>query len=63
MHYLIVLDDDVLASTAEFVGAHIDMQTRRMSAFPESVQTPFDRLIREHSSVGFDVPVCGIMRP
>ena len=63
MHYLIVLDDDILASTGEFVGAHIDMQTRRMSAFPEIVQAPLDRLIREHSSVEFDVPLCGIMRP
>ena len=55
-------NDDV-AATFEVVGAHIDMSIRRMSSFPTIVADKLDHLITEHSSLDWDAPLCGVMKP
>lgn len=51
------------AATFEVVGAHIDMSIRRMAAFPTAIADNLDALIREHSLLDWDPPLCGVMKP
>lgn len=63
MHFLVNDDDDVLATTAEFISAHIDMQVRRMTPIPQQIAREFDRLLEKHRALEWEPPVCGIMKP
>jgi len=55
-------ENHVLAATGEFLGAHIDMKTRRTAPFAPHIAENLDRLIAEHSALGWDAPVCGAMQ-
>jgi acyl-CoA thioesterase FadM len=61
MNYMIKDEGEVLAATGEFVGAHVDMSTRRTSPLPPQIATAFDRLLAEHSRLPWAAPVCGVM--
>ena len=61
MHFMTKDDGHVLASTAEFLGAHIDMMTRRTAPFAPHIADNLDRLLAEHSTLGWDAPVCGAL--
>jgi acyl-CoA thioester hydrolase len=63
MHFMLRNRDGALAATTELLGIHIDMRTRRSSPLPEEQATLWDRLIAEHSQVGWDAPVSGVMAP
>jgi acyl-CoA thioester hydrolase len=63
IHFVVNEDDNVIAATGEFVGAHIDMQHRRMAPIPEDIGRQWDALIAQHNKVGWDPPLCGFMRP
>jgi acyl-CoA thioester hydrolase len=63
IHFVVNEDDGVIAATGEFVGAYIDMRERRMAVIPEPIAAAYDRLIEEHNRVGWDPPLCGIMKP
>jgi acyl-CoA thioester hydrolase len=63
IHFVVNEDDGVIAATGEFVGAYIDMTTRRMATIPDNIAAGYDRLIEEHNRVGWEAPLCGIMRP
>ena len=52
-----------VAATFEVVGAHIDMSIRRMASFPDPIATKLDSLIRDHSSLDWEAPLCGAMKP
>jgi acyl-CoA thioester hydrolase len=63
MHFMFNDDRELLAATGEFVGAHIDLKVRKMSAVPENIAANFGRLLAEHSQLSWPAPVCGAMRP
>jgi acyl-CoA thioester hydrolase len=61
LHFMTKADGRILAATGEFLGAHIDMTTRRTAPFAPHIAENFDRLIAEHSALGWDAQVCGAM--
>lgn len=63
MHFMVIDDADRLAATAEFLGTYIDMTVRRSAPLPPTITEAFDRLLAEHSRVGWDAPACGAMHP
>jgi acyl-CoA thioester hydrolase len=62
IHFMTHGDGQDLAATGEFLGAHVDMNTRRTSPFPPHIAKMIDDLIEQHSEVGWDPPVCGAMK-
>ena len=56
-------ESGALAATQEHVGAHIDMNVRRMTPFPDDIARRFDQLVHEQNKVGWDPPLCGAMNP
>lgn len=63
MGMLVKDDAGVLAATYEGVTAHIDMTTRRTSAFPKAIQTAFDETLAEHEKLEWAPPLNGVTRP
>ena len=63
IHFMTIDELDVLAATAESVSTHVDMRVRRSSPMPPAVTDAIDRLLAEHSRLGWDAPVCGAMTP
>lgn len=63
LHFVVNEDDNVIAATGEFVGAHIDMNHRRMAPIPEHIAKQWDQLIEEHNRLGWTPPLSGMMRP
>jgi acyl-CoA thioester hydrolase len=63
MHFMTKGTPEVLTTTSEFLSTHVDLGIRRSSPFPEPIAAAIDRLAAEHSALGWDPPVCGIMRP
>ena len=62
MHFM-SHEDGRLAAMGEFVGAHIDMTTRRMAPIPGPVAREFDRLQAEHTRLPWPAPLTGVMKP
>jgi acyl-CoA thioester hydrolase len=63
LHFMTIDELDTLAATCEVVQAHIDMTIRRTAPMPPPITAAIDRFIAEHSRLGWEAPVCGIMRP
>ena len=63
MIFLVNDDKEVVSATCEFVGAHIDMKVRRMSAIPDHIGESFDALAKEHQQLEWAPPLCGTMDP
>lgn len=63
MHFMIVDQSGVLASTTELVGMHIDYKTRRSSPLPDHIARAFDQLIAKHRELDWEPPICGTMNP
>ena len=55
--------NNALSATFELVGAHINMQSRRMSPMPDSVCAKLDELIETHQKLPWKPPVCKSMHP
>src|SRR4051812_17842445 len=55
-------ENNVLAATGEFLGAHIDMRTRRTAPFAPHISESIDRFVAELSALGWDAPVCGALQ-
>lgn len=51
MGMLVKDEGGVLAATYEGVTAHIDMTTRRTSAFPKEILSAFDAILNEHEKL------------
>ena len=62
IHFMTKGPEHVLAATAEFLGAHVDMATRRTSPFPSHIAATIDSVIEQHSAVGWDAPLSGAIR-
>jgi acyl-CoA thioester hydrolase len=63
IHFMTIDDAGTLAATAEVVSTHVDMTVRRSSPMPPAVTAAIDRLLAEHTRLGWDAPVCGAMTP
>src|SRR5262249_55790113 len=63
MHFLILDEGNVLATTQEAVGTHVDMTVRRSSPLPAGIAAAFDRLLAEHAALDWTAPLCGAMNP
>jgi len=63
MHFMTIDETGALAAVQEHVGAHIDMQQRRMSPMSAEIAARFDRLVESQNAFGWDPPTCGIMGP
>jgi acyl-CoA thioester hydrolase len=63
IHFMTKGEPEVLASTNEFLAAHIDMALRRTSRFPPAIAEAIDRLVAEHAALGWEPPLSGAMAP
>ena len=63
VQFLVNDDKDVLSASCEFVGAHIDMKVRRMSAIPDQIAAVFDQMVEQHNQLDWQPPLCGSMHP
>jgi acyl-CoA thioester hydrolase len=63
MHFMTIDESGKLAAFQEHVAAHIDMRARRMAPIPPELAERFDQLVAQQNALGWDAPVCGIMRP
>jgi acyl-CoA thioester hydrolase len=63
MHFMTIDESGALAAIQEHIGAHIDMKVRRMAPLPESITTRFDKIVAEQNQLGWDAPICGVMKP
>jgi acyl-CoA thioester hydrolase len=61
LHFMSKTEGHVLAATGEFLGAHIDMNSRRTAPFAAHIAAALDRLIAEHESLDWPAPVCGAL--
>ena len=63
MHFMTLDESGKLAATEEAVGTHVAMNTRRTSPMPDHIGRDLDRLLLEHSQLGWEAPLCGVMKP
>jgi len=63
MHFLINDDDQVLSSTCEFIGAHMNLENRCIAPMPPRVQQATQKVCEKHAQLAWQAPSCGIMRP
>jgi acyl-CoA thioester hydrolase len=63
MHFMTIDESGLIAAYQEHVAGHIDMRIRRMAPFPPELAERFDKLVEAQNQLGWDAPVCGIMRP
>ena len=62
MHFMVIENESQLAATAEYVGTHVDLTTRRSSPLPDHIAQAFDKLLSKHCSLDWTSPVCGSMQ-
>lgn len=63
IHFLVIDDGEVLSSTGEMMGTHVDIRIRRSSPFPPEIADAYDAILAEHQSLAWSAPVCGVMKP
>jgi acyl-CoA thioester hydrolase len=63
MHFMTIDETGALACIQEHIGAHIDLRIRRMAPFPPVIADRFDQILAEQSTLGWEAPVCGAMKP
>ena len=63
IHFMTIDELGDLAATGEVVSTHVDQAVRRSSPMPPPITAAIDRLLAEHTRLGWDAPVCGAMTP
>jgi len=53
--------DGALAATAEKIGLHIDMTSRRGAPMPNLITNRYDALLAQHQALDWGPPLCGSM--
>lgn len=61
MHFMTRQHDGALAATYEVVGAHADLEKRRIAPFPPEIAAAIDELLIAHRILPWEAPVCGSM--
>ena len=62
MQFMIKDVGEILAATSEILSSHMDMTTRRTSPFPEHIARSIDELLAQHTALGWEAPVCGVIK-
>jgi len=62
IHFMTIDELDVLAATCEVVSTYVDMTVRRSAPMPATITAGIDRLLNEHTKLGWEAPVCGTMK-
>jgi len=62
MHFMTIDETGALAAIQEHIGAHIDMKIRRMAPLPHSIASRFDEIVAEQDRLGWEAPICGVMK-
>jgi len=66
IHYMMFMVNETcgaLAATLECVNSFADLTVRRTAPYPEKISRQIDALLAEHSRLGWEAPVCGVMGP
>ncbi len=63
MHFMVNETTGKLAATLEVLGTHADMVIRRTSPYPTHIAGQIDAILEEQNQLGWDAPICGIIRP
>ncbi|RMG93338.1 MAG: thioesterase [Chloroflexi bacterium] len=63
IHFMLNETTEKLAATLEVIGSHADIVQRRTSPFPPAIAARIDEMLVQHQSLGWEAPVCGVMRP
>jgi acyl-CoA thioester hydrolase len=63
MHFLLIDEGPLLATTAEYISGHIDMRVRRTAPFPPQIAARYDAILAEHERLDWNAPVCGALEP
>lgn len=51
-----------LSATGELVSAHVDLNIRRQTPWPEELSARLDPIVAAHAKLGWSAPVCGTMK-
>lgn len=62
MHFMINETTGVLAATMEVLGAHANLEERRLSPFPPQVAAQIDEMLAENGRLDWAAPVCGVIK-
>ena len=65
MHYMMFLVNETrgtLAATFECINSFADLRQRRTTAYPPEIADRIDAQIARDAALGWDAPVCGVMR-
>ena len=63
MYFIVNETRDRLAATLEYVTAGVDMQSRRIAAFPDQLAQALEAQLKKHRELDWAAPACGLMRP
>jgi len=63
MYFIVNETSGRLAATLEYITACVDMNSRRISVFPEELDRGLDRLLEQHLGLSWVAPTCGLMSP
>ena len=62
LHFMYNDDKKTLAATYEKVLAYMDINTRRMTPYPQPIARQLDEGLAKHQALDWDPPVCGVMQ-
>ncbi len=60
-HFMTKDRDGTLAATIEILGAHADLNLRKIVPFPAEVLDQLDPLLQAHQQLPWEAPVCGFI--
>lgn len=63
IHFMINETTSKLAATLEVIASHADRKIRRTSPFPPAIAAQIDQILVKHNRLGWDAPLCGVMKP
>lgn len=61
MYFIVNQTQGRLAATLEYISACVDMQTRRITPFPDQLAGVLDGLLEKHRHLSWSAPACGLM--
>lgn len=63
IHFMVNETTTMLAATTELVAIHMSLTERRSVPFAEELASGLDTILARHQQLGWDAPVCGVMKP
>ncbi len=62
MHFMVNESTSTLAATVEIIATHVDLSVRRTAPFSPEIAAQLDKILAEHTQLGWAAPVCGVMQ-